>query len=96
MICISKAEIEFLKKISNIQDFIEIEKLLKNGIDTNIVEILRRYCKENTMNLKPDVTIQLRSAGITEDDGKYMLSNLRRLGIKSLNPIKSIYYLIKS
>lgn len=81
MICISKTEIEFLKKISNTRDFIEIEKL-KIGLDTNIVEILRRYYKENTMNLKPDVTSQLSSAGITEDDGKYILSNVRRLGIE--------------
>lgn len=82
MICISKKEIEFLKKFSNIEDFNEIEKLLKISLDANIIEILRRYYKENTMNLKPDITNQLRSAGITEDDGKYILSGMRRLGIE--------------
>lgn len=78
---ISKKEMEFLKKLSSIDDFNEIEKLTKIGLDTSTVEILRRYYKENTMKLKPDVTIQLRSAGINDDDGKYILSNVRRLGI---------------
>jgi len=82
MMCISKIEIEFLKKISTMEDFNEIEKLTKISLDANIVKILRRYYKENTMNLKPDVTNQLKSAGITEDDGKYILSNMRRLGIE--------------
>ena len=78
---ISKKEIEFLKKFSNTDEFNEIEKLAKIGLDTSIVEILRRYYKENTMNLMPDVTNQLRSVGINDDDGKYILSNVRRLGI---------------
>ena len=82
MTSVSKKEIEFLKKFSNTDDFNEIEKLTKIGLDTNVIDILRQYYKENTMNLKPDVTNQLRSAGITEDDGKYILSNVRRLGIE--------------
>ncbi len=82
MICISRKEIEFLKKISTMKDFNEIEKLTKISLDTNTVKILRRYYKENTMNLEPHITNQLSSAGITEDDGKYILSNMRRLGIE--------------
>ena len=79
--CISKNEIEFLKKLSSVDDFNEIEKLTKIGLNRSTVDILRRYYKENTMNFKPDVTNQLRSAGINDDDGKYILSNVRRLGI---------------
>jgi len=81
MMCISKNEIEFLKKLSSIDDFNEIEKMTKIGLNESIIAILRRYYQENTMNLKPDVTNQLRSAGINDDDGKYILSNVRRLGI---------------
>ncbi len=82
MICIPKHEIDYLKKISKIEDFHNFEKLAKIGFDTNIIEIMRRYYKENTMDLKPDITNQLRTAGITDDDGKYILSNMRRLGIE--------------
>ena len=79
-------EAEIARIISNISEFswlatANLDKV-RHEIRHKIAKILREYYLENTRSKKGKWTAKFEEAGISEDDGKSMISCARRLGIE--------------
>lgn len=83
---ISADEAEIARIISKLPEFSWLEtaelKQIRHEITHKIAKILQEYYFENTQNSKTDWTSKFKTCGITEDDGKSMISCARRLGIE--------------
>ena len=55
---------------------------IRHEIRHKIAEVLQQYYLENTRIIQSDWSDKFSQAGITEDDGKSMISCARRLGIE--------------
>lgn len=76
---LTNEETEFLKILATDEE--KNHEKLKEQLSPKIIEILRQYHKENIFGLPADITTHLKNAGISEDDGKYILAIVRRWGI---------------
>lgn len=59
----------------------EVSKI-RHEIRHKIAKMLQQYYLENTRMIQSDWSDKFSQAGITEDDGKSMISCARRLGIE--------------
>ncbi len=81
---LSLEDIEFIKILANSDSTIlqaGMNEATRYRLDVQVGSILRKYYKENTMNIKEGWTEKFEKAGITEDDGKAAIACARRLGI---------------
>ena len=81
---LSLEDIEFIKILANSDSTIlqaGMNEATRCRLDAQIGVILREYYKENTMNTKTGWIEKFEKAGITEDDGKAVITCARRLGI---------------
>lgn len=79
-------EAEIARIISRLPEFswlgtAELKKI-RHEISHKIAKILQEYYLENTRGAKTGWTAKFEQAGISEDDGKSMISCARRLGIE--------------
>jgi NMD protein affecting ribosome stability and mRNA decay len=83
---ISAEEAEIVRIMSKLPEFSYLEgvdlKTIKHEITHKIAQVLREYYLENTRNHKTDWTSKFKKAGISDDDGKSVISSARRLGIE--------------
>ncbi|MDX1596508.1 MAG: hypothetical protein R3327_06155 [Nitrosopumilaceae archaeon] len=82
MIKLTSSEKIVLKRLANFDSISSNYKIDVKTLDPKLIEILRQYYRENTQNLSKNVTRQLNSIGIDEEQGKFMLATARRLGIE--------------
>lgn len=79
-------EAEIARIISRLPEFAWLEtadlKKIRHEISHKIAKILQEYYLENTRSAKSGWSDKFSQAGITEDDGKTMISCARRLGIE--------------
>ena len=79
-------EAEIARIISRLPEFVWLEtadlKKIRHEISHKIAKILQEYYLENTRSAKSGWSAKFSQAGITEDDGKTMISCARRLGIE--------------
>ena len=77
-------DIEFIKILANSESTLlqaGMNEATRCRLDTQIGKILRDYYKENTTDIKKEVTEKFEKLGITKDDGKAAIACARRLGI---------------
>ncbi|MGQ0606638.1 MAG: hypothetical protein ACT4OD_06815 [Candidatus Nitrosotenuis sp.] len=83
---INADEAEIVRIIIKMPEFawLETAELSKTryGIRHRIAKILHEYYLENTRAIPGNWNTKFKLAGITEDDGKAMISCARRLGIE--------------
>ncbi len=79
-------EAEIARIIVKLPEFSWLEtaefKKIRHEIRHKIAKILQEYYLENTRGTKTGWTAKFEQSGITEDDGKTMISCARRLGIE--------------
>ncbi len=83
---INADEAEIIRIISSLPEFswlatAELAKI-RHEIRGKIAKTLHEYYLENTRNEKGVWTAKFASVGISEDDGKVMISCARRLGME--------------
>jgi len=79
-------EAEIARIMSKLPEFAWLEtaelKKIRHEITHKIAKILQEYYLENTRGAKPVWSAKFAQAGISEDDGKTMISCARRLGME--------------